>query len=114
MQLYHGIDIWAMYQGRYEEAEAVHHIKPLKDFPDLAYNDDNLIPLSAYSHDRVEKAYSKSEEDRTSMQIELKKSIYWYREKYLKNKIDPEKKSESETFYPEGTGCNRVEGMEGE
>ena len=80
MQMYHGIDVWAMYQGRYEEAEAVHHIKPLKEYPELAYSDDNLIPLSAYSHDQVEKAYNRSDAARIKMQDELLKAIHWYRD----------------------------------
>src|SRR5690625_3152562 len=34
--------------------DVVHHIKPLKDHPELALTEDNLIPLCHACHNRVE------------------------------------------------------------
>ena len=36
--------------GRYSKAVVVHHIKHLKDRPDLALEDDNLMPLCEACH----------------------------------------------------------------
>lgn len=36
--------------GRYHKADTVHHIKHLRDRPDLAFDDDNLVPLCTSCH----------------------------------------------------------------
>ena len=36
--------------GRTREAKEVHHIKFLEDFPELAYDDDNLVSLCSACH----------------------------------------------------------------
>lgn len=36
--------------GRTREAKEVHHIKHLEDFPELAYDNDNLISLCSACH----------------------------------------------------------------
>lgn len=35
-------------------ANTVHHIKPLKDYPELALDDDNLVSLSHEAHEIIE------------------------------------------------------------
>ena len=42
-------------RGKYTQAQMVHHIEPLKQSPELAYNRDNLMPLCNDCHDRVHK-----------------------------------------------------------
>lgn len=37
--------------GRHVEATRVHHIYPVRDFPELAWCDWNLISLSASAHE---------------------------------------------------------------
>lgn len=41
------------YDARIHRAVCVHHIKELKDHPELALDDDNLISLCHKCHDRV-------------------------------------------------------------
>lgn len=38
-------------KGRYSRANTVHHIKHLKDVPELALTDDNLMSLCAACHE---------------------------------------------------------------
>lgn len=40
-------------KGMYSKAETVHHIKHLKDYPQLAIEDDNLISLCNVCHNIV-------------------------------------------------------------
>jgi 5-methylcytosine-specific restriction endonuclease McrA len=40
-------------QGRYTQAVAVHHIKHLKDVPELALTNDNLISLCNECHEAM-------------------------------------------------------------
>lgn len=48
-------------QGKYTPAKLVHHIKPLRQAPELAYDRDNLMPLCHDCHERIHErgAYSK-------------------------------------------------------
>ena len=39
--------------GRRREAETVHHIKHADEYPELAYNDDNLISLCSSCHNKA-------------------------------------------------------------
>ena len=36
--------------GKYIQADMVHHALPIEDFPQYAYNDHNLIPVSLKTH----------------------------------------------------------------
>ena len=36
--------------GKYIQADLIHHALPLEDFPQYAYNDYNLIPVSYNTH----------------------------------------------------------------
>ncbi|RHF42625.1 HNH endonuclease [Thomasclavelia ramosa] len=40
--------------GRTEEANTVHHIYPVKDYPEYAWCDWNLISVSNKSHNKLE------------------------------------------------------------
>ena len=44
----------ALWYGRTEEATIVHHIYPLKDYPEYALSDWNLISVSMKSHNKLE------------------------------------------------------------
>ena len=48
-------------QGRYTPAKLVHHIKPLRQAPQLAYDRDNLMPLCHDCHERIHKCGTYSE-----------------------------------------------------
>lgn len=39
--------------GSDKQAEQVHHINPLEDYPELAYINDNLISLCTKCHDKM-------------------------------------------------------------
>lgn len=39
-------------QGKYKRADTVHHVKHLKDAPELALTNENLISLCAACHDK--------------------------------------------------------------
>lgn len=41
------------YDARIHRAVCVHHIKELKDYPELALDDDNLVSLCHKCHDRI-------------------------------------------------------------
>lgn len=58
LDLDQGIDVY-MYQttGEVIPADTVHHIEPLVEKPDLAYDIDNLISLSDGTHSRIEAMY---------------------------------------------------------
>lgn len=50
-------------KGRYAPAECVHHKKEIKDYPELALDDDNLISLCSRCHNQIHekfKFYTKS------------------------------------------------------
>lgn len=40
-------------QGKYKRANTVHHIKKLRDVPELALTDDNLVSLCAECHEEI-------------------------------------------------------------
>ncbi|SFC14802.1 hypothetical protein [Clostridium uliginosum] len=51
---YNNIDLFAYYiESRVEVAQTVHHIIEVMENIDLAYDTDNLIPLSNYTHRRI-------------------------------------------------------------
>ena len=68
-------DLYAYHvKGRVVPSEIVHHIIPLKERPDLGYNEGNLISLSHASHNEIEQVYSqggtrKGELQRTLLDI---------------------------------------------
>lgn len=40
-------------QGRYRKADTVHHVRHLRDAPELALTDDNLVSLCSECHEAV-------------------------------------------------------------
>jgi len=48
----HGACVLCRARGKYTPADTVHHIKHLKDCPELALTDDNLISLCAPCHEQ--------------------------------------------------------------
>ena len=68
-------DLYAYHaKGRVVPSDIVHHIIPLKERPDLGYDEYNLIALSHESHNEIEQVYAqggyrKSEVQRTLLDI---------------------------------------------
>lgn len=60
---------------RFVKADMVHHIIELSENEALAYNADNLIPLSNKTHSYIHSEYNKSENKKVNMQKELMKII---------------------------------------
>lgn len=48
------VDQVALMYGRREPADTVHHIYPIKDYPEYAYQDWNLMSVSLASHNKLE------------------------------------------------------------
>lgn len=40
-------------KGRYTKADTVHHLKHLRDYPELALTDDNLISVCENCHENI-------------------------------------------------------------
>lgn len=66
---FNGIDQWALYHGRIECAETVHHIIPTTDDGALFFSQGNLIPVSRASHDEIHALYRA---DKTATQRKLR------------------------------------------
>lgn len=45
--------VWCKRYGRAKEASIVHHIKPVDEFPELAYEDSNLVSLCPGCHNKA-------------------------------------------------------------
>lgn len=72
----HPIDLYIYYtKGEMVRADMVHHIIPYKERPDLAYVEDNLIPLSNSSHKEIETIYSLGGTAKAELQSLLQKII---------------------------------------
>lgn len=71
---YSNIDIYAYYKyNRLIQTNMVHHIIPVKEDPSLAYDIDNLIPLSNKSHREIESRYRRSQASKEHCIKELRK-----------------------------------------
>lgn len=69
---YDGIDVYAyILYGHIEPATLVHHIVELKDDKSQALLEQNLIPVSASTHNIIHSAYDKSNADKQAMQTIL-------------------------------------------
>ena len=44
--------VLSAYDSKIRRAECVHHVKELRDYPELALDDDNLISLCAECHNK--------------------------------------------------------------
>lgn len=61
MHKYNAIDLVDYYiNKKITEAKHIHHIIPIMENSELAFNEDNLIPLSELNHQKVHKLYSKN------------------------------------------------------
>lgn len=72
---YNGVDIYAwMEHKKFETANTVHHIIPLKEDPNKKYDEDNLLPVSDASHKEIERKYKTEKKEMiTKLQDMLKK-----------------------------------------
>lgn len=70
LEEYNNIDLFSYYIiGRVESGDNVHHIVECLEAEDMAYDWDNLIPLSLYTHRRiVHKIYNHSTEIKQELQ----------------------------------------------
>lgn len=48
-------------KGKYTRADTVHHIKHLRDVPELALTDDNLMSLCASCHEEIHTTENRTE-----------------------------------------------------
>ncbi len=69
--IYHGLCLYSiLVEGKAVEADAVHHIEPIKEAWSKRLDIDNLIPLSASKHNEVEAVYKT--EGKLQMQVFLR------------------------------------------
>lgn len=64
-------DVIAVRYGRTEEAQTVHHIYPVKDYPEYQWADWNLISVSNATHNKLE---NRTTGTLTSLGLQLMKS----------------------------------------
>ncbi len=63
---YNGVDLYALYMhGVFRTADTVHHIVPLKEDWSKRTDMGNLIPVSRYSHNEIEKFYRDGDQAHT-------------------------------------------------
>ncbi len=70
-----GLDEYALSQGRLEQGSIAHHILPIEDRDDLRLAMDNLIFVSARTHNQIHDEYKKSEQNKKAVQVKLKSII---------------------------------------
>lgn len=69
---YDGIDVYAyILYGHIEPATLVHHIVEFKEDKTQSLVEQNLIPVSASTHNIIHSAYDKSKSDKQAMQATL-------------------------------------------
>ncbi|GEM02510.1 hypothetical protein SAMN05421839_10618 [Halolactibacillus halophilus] len=68
--------------GNNRQAEMIHHIYPLEDYPELAYEDWNLLPLTNATHNTFH--------DRNTNEV-IGRGLYW----------QSKRKKEFDRFYEE-------------
>ncbi len=74
MSLANGLDEYELYANNHiVRADTVHHIEPLEDDPDKAYDATNLIAVSRKTHAKIHEAYSRSKTDRNAIKSILKR-----------------------------------------
>ena len=83
-----GLDEYLLAFGIMERGTTAHHIYTIEERPDLKAELDNLIFVSAKTHNKIHAIYSRSEEEKTSLQKQLSEMVRlsWRadREKLLK------------------------------
>ena len=45
--------VWCMRYGKNRSSKVVHHIKHVDEYPELAYDDDNLVSLCLSCHNKA-------------------------------------------------------------
>ncbi|MCS6103584.1 hypothetical protein DWV12_07555 [Clostridium botulinum] len=91
---YNNIDLFSYYIfGKVEVAEVVHHVVEFMQDEELAFDEDNLIPLSNYTHlSIVHKLYKTKCKEQIQLMLRDMLKDYWndkrelgsYRERYNK------------------------------
>ena len=66
-----GLDEYALAQGRLEKGNTVHHIYTVEERPDLKLSLENLIYVSAKTHNFFHAEYRRNNESRIELQKEL-------------------------------------------
>ena len=66
-----GLDEYALASGHIERGNTVHHIYTIDERPDLKLSVDNLIYLSAQTHNQIHAEYDKSNARKKELQAEL-------------------------------------------
>lgn len=80
-----GVDLWVWHtEGRLQPGTHVHHIIPLEDMLDRAFDLSNLIVLSAQSHMRIHAFYDMSEDEKEKTQAILFEAKRHFEENYRK------------------------------
>lgn len=68
-----GLDEYALSKGYLEKGNTVHHIYTIDERPDLKLSTDNLIYVSAKTHNQIHAVYSENQEKKTALQSDLKR-----------------------------------------
>lgn len=66
-----GLDEYALAQGRLEAGNTVHHIYTIDERPDLKAALENLIYVSARTHNKIHAEYNVDETSKKNMQARL-------------------------------------------
>lgn len=80
-----GLDAVSFVNGYVKLGETVHHIIPVADDPKRAMQFDNLILVSAETHNHIHELYKKSDE----IKLKTEQELFKIREKFLS--MRPEK-----------------------
>lgn len=76
----HGVDEYIYYRARrlvlLDKGQGiVHHIHPIEDAPELAFDPSNLIYVGRATHRLIHKAYDSTPREKATMQEELHRAI---------------------------------------
>lgn len=76
----HGVDEYIYYRARrlvlLDKGQGiVHHIQPIEDAPELAFDPSNLIYVGRATHRLIHKAYDSTPREKATMQEELHRAI---------------------------------------
>ncbi|NKF05293.1 hypothetical protein J1C67_14500 [Clostridium gasigenes] len=78
---YNSVDLWSFYvDGTIKEAKVIHHIIEINANKELAYDYNNVIPLSVDSHTLIHKLYKTKHKD------DVKELLYMFKKMYEDNK----------------------------
>ncbi len=66
-----GLDEYALSQGHLVTGNTAHHIYPIDERPDMQLSLENLIYVSASTHNWIHAEYNRSADARRELQIKL-------------------------------------------